>query len=69
MARHPRPDQPARRARARLARQIDLPAVPGKNLLALMVVERDYTAIADKLATVGPLADRLGFTGEEHHQT
>ena len=26
------------------------------------VVERDYTAIADKLATVGPLADSLGFT-------
>ncbi len=40
----------------------DLPAVPGKNLPALVVVERDYTAIAEKLATVGPLADRLGFT-------
>ena len=26
------------------------------------VVERDYTAIADKLATVGPLADTAGFT-------
>ena len=26
------------------------------------VVERDYTAIADKLADVGPLADTLGFT-------
>ncbi len=26
------------------------------------VVERDYTAIADKLAAVGPLADKLGFT-------
>jgi nitrate reductase alpha subunit len=43
-------------------RGTDTPAVPGKNLPALMVVERDYTAIADKLATVGPLADRLGFT-------
>lgn len=43
-------------------RGTDLPAVPGKNLPALTVVERDYTAIADKLATVGPLADRLGFT-------
>ena len=43
-------------------RGTDLPAVPGKNLPALMVVERDYTAIADKLTTVGPLADRLGFT-------
>src|SRR5262249_739984 len=26
------------------------------------VVERDYTAIAEKLAAVGPLADTLGFT-------
>ena len=26
------------------------------------VVERDYTAIADKLASIGPLADSLGFT-------
>ena len=36
--------------------------IPGVNMPALTVVERDYTAIADKLATVGPLADRLGFT-------
>ncbi|GAB3700885.1 nitrate reductase subunit alpha [Mariniluteicoccus flavus] len=40
----------------------NLPARPGKNMPNLMVVERDYTAIADKLMTVGPLADRLGFT-------
>lgn len=40
----------------------DLEAVPGRNMPALMVVERDYTAIADKLTSVGPLADRLGFT-------
>ena len=25
-------------------------------------MERDYTAIADKLASIGPLADKLGFT-------
>ncbi len=61
-ARHPRPDQPARRSRPRLARAPTCRPSPGKNLPALMVVERDYTAIADKLATVGPLADRLGFT-------
>ncbi len=40
----------------------DHDAVPGVNMPQLIVVERDYTAIADKLATVGPLADRLGFT-------
>ena len=36
--------------------------VPGKTMPTLQVVERDYTAIADKLAAVGPLADKLGFT-------
>ena len=40
----------------------DLEAVPGRNMPILMVVERDYTAIPDKLLSVGPLADRLGFT-------
>ncbi|OYO13304.1 nitrate reductase subunit alpha [Enemella evansiae] len=40
----------------------DRPARPGQNLPNLMVVERDYTAITDKLLSVGPLADRLGFT-------
>lgn len=43
-------------------RTTDAPAIPGKNLPVLAVVERDYTAIADKLASVGPLADKLGFT-------
>ncbi|KJR09547.1 nitrate reductase subunit alpha [Gordonia sp. PS3] len=38
------------------------PAMPGANMPSFQVVERDYTAIADKLATVGPLADKLGFT-------
>jgi len=36
--------------------------VPGKTMPAVMVVERDYTAIADKLVTVGPKAEGLGFT-------
>jgi nitrate reductase alpha subunit len=36
--------------------------IPGKTMPQFTVVERDYTAIADKLATVGPLADELGFT-------
>ena len=43
-------------------RGTDIEAVPGKNMPALQVVERDYTAIAEKLVSVGPLADRLGFT-------
>jgi len=36
--------------------------VPGRTMPVFQVVERDYTTIADKLATVGPLADSLGFT-------
>ncbi len=39
-----------------------VPPVPGRTMPVLKVVERDYTAIADKLAAVGPLADQLGFT-------
>jgi nitrate reductase alpha subunit len=40
----------------------DVAPLPGKTMPVFAVVERDYTAIADKLATVGPLADKLGFT-------
>jgi nitrate reductase alpha subunit len=36
--------------------------VPGRNMPVFTVVERDYTAIAEKLAAIGPLADTLGFT-------
>jgi nitrate reductase alpha subunit len=39
-----------------------LPGAPGRTMPVFQVVERDYTTIADKLATVGPLADSLGFT-------
>lgn len=38
------------------------PGTPGRTMPVFQVVERDYTAIADKLASVGPLADTLGFT-------
>jgi len=37
-------------------------AVPGKTMPNFQIVERDYTAIAEKLSAVGPLADTLGFT-------
>ncbi|WP_417219444.1 nitrate reductase subunit alpha [Arthrobacter sp.] len=39
-----------------------IPAVPGRNMPHFTVVERDYTAIADQLLSVGPLADSKGFT-------
>ena len=40
----------------------DVDPEPGKTMPAFTVVERDYTAIADKLRAVGPLAEELGFT-------
>lgn len=43
-------------------KQEGVAAVPGMNTPVFQVVERDYTAIADKLSAVGPLADTLGFT-------
>ena len=43
------------------------PPVPGKTMPALAVVERDYTAIADKLAAVGPLADSARLHHQERH--
>jgi nitrate reductase alpha subunit len=36
--------------------------VPGVNFPKLVVVERDYTAVAAKLGALGPLADSLGAT-------
>ncbi len=36
--------------------------VPGRTMPKLIVVERDYTAVAEKMAAVGPLLDRLGTT-------
>jgi nitrate reductase alpha subunit len=37
-------------------------AVPGVNFPKLVLVERDYTAVAGKLGALGPLADSLGAT-------
>ncbi|GGK78608.1 nitrate reductase subunit alpha [Sphaerisporangium melleum] len=36
--------------------------VPGRNFPKIVLVERDYGAIAEKMAALGPLADRLGAT-------
>jgi nitrate reductase alpha subunit len=36
--------------------------VPGQTMPRLVIVERDYGAIADKMAALGPLLDRLGAT-------
>ena len=60
-ARHPGRDGAATRSRHGLAGRKH-PIRPGSNAPNFVVAERDYTAIADKLAAVGPLADKLGFT-------
>jgi nitrate reductase alpha subunit len=36
--------------------------VPGKTMPRLITVERDYPAVAEKMAAVGPLLERLGTT-------
>jgi nitrate reductase alpha subunit len=40
----------------------DHPPVPGRNMPGFTVVDRDYGAVAEKLAALGPLADGLGLT-------
>ena len=37
-------------------------AEPGRTMPAFTVVERDYGAVADKVAALGPLVERLGLT-------
>ncbi|TDE88879.1 nitrate reductase subunit alpha [Occultella glacieicola] len=36
--------------------------IPGKTMPKLVVVERDYTAVADKMRSAGPLLEKLGAT-------
>ena len=36
--------------------------VPGQTMPSLTIVERDYPAVADKLASLGPLVEQLGLT-------
>ncbi|WGX98301.1 nitrate reductase subunit alpha [Nocardioides sp. L-11A] len=36
--------------------------VPGKTMPVIAVAERDYTAIYDKLTTIGPLLEKVGMT-------
>jgi nitrate reductase / nitrite oxidoreductase, alpha subunit len=39
----------------------DVDAVPGRTMPAFAVVERDYTAIAEKMSALGPLTEQLGL--------
>ena len=59
-ARHPRGDRAARGRGPGLAARRDA-GVPGKTMPALAVVERDYTAIAAKMAVARPAGGELGL--------
>ncbi|RTL69071.1 MAG: nitrate reductase subunit alpha [Pseudonocardiaceae bacterium] len=52
--------QPGGRVRDWRAGECD--PVPGRTMPNFVVVERDYPAVAEKLAALGPLVDRLGVT-------
>ncbi len=66
-ARHPGRDRAARRRGPGLARAATCPPVPGKTMPALQVVERDYTAIADKLAARRPAGRPARLHRQERH--
>ena len=36
--------------------------IPGKTMPRLVVVDRDYPAIADKMAALGPMVETVGLT-------
>ncbi|WP_280496893.1 nitrate reductase subunit alpha [Nocardia asiatica] len=60
---HDTPDELATpHGRVRDWRAGECEPVPGTTMPRLTVVERDYTAIAAKLAALGPLAEKLGAT-------
>jgi nitrate reductase alpha subunit len=40
----------------------ETPPVPGRTMPNFVVVERDYGAVGDKMASIGPLLDELGMT-------
>ncbi|WP_067185135.1 nitrate reductase subunit alpha, partial [Microtetraspora niveoalba] len=60
---HDTPDELATpHGRVRDWRETGETPVPGRTFPKIITVERDYGAIADKMAALGPLLDRLGAT-------
>jgi nitrate reductase alpha subunit len=60
---HDTPDELATpHGRVRDWRQTGETPVPGRTFPKIVTVERDYGAVAEKMAALGPLADRLGAT-------
>ena len=65
-ARHPRRAGPAGRPGGDW-KAGECEPVPGQTMPKLVVVERDYAAVAEKMAAVGPLLDTLGTSDQGHH--
>ena len=61
-ARHARRASPSRAARCADWRAGECEPVPGRTMPNLTVVERDYGAVAEQWAALGPLAEQLGAT-------
>ena len=60
---HDTPDEMANpHGRVRDWKAGDCEPIPGKTMPKLVVVERDYGAVAEKMAALGPLLDTLGAT-------
>jgi nitrate reductase alpha subunit len=60
---HDTPDELATpHGRVRDWRETGEPPVPGRTFPKIVTVERDYGAVAAKMAALGPLAERLGAT-------
>ncbi len=60
---HDTPDELAQpRGRVRDWKAGECEPVPGRTMPKLIVVERDYAAVADKMAAIGPLLETLGTT-------
>jgi nitrate reductase / nitrite oxidoreductase, alpha subunit len=60
---HDTPDEMANpKGRVRDWKLGECEPIPGKTMPKLVVVERDFTAIADKMSSLGPLMDSLGAT-------
>ena len=60
---HDTPGETAQpRGRVRDWRADGEPPVPGRTMPSITVVERDYPAVADRLASLGPLVETAGLT-------
>ena len=68
-ARHTRRARRARAARCGTGPSGECAAVPGRTMPKFVVVERDFGAVAQKMAALGPLLDEAGHDHEGGHRS